>query len=293
MTGRLYVVAGPIGNLEDVTLRALRVLAEVDMVLAEDTRITRKLLSRYDIHTPLESCHAHTPRPRIDAFVGMMKEGKSLALLTDAGTPGVSDPGAELVQAAVESGIQVTPIPGPSAVTAMVSVAPVADGRYAFEGFPPRKAAERRALMNRLKREERAVVLYESPLRLRQTIQDLMDALGDCRVVIGRELTKKFEEVHRGTLSSALKWLGSDRPRGEFTLIVFPVGARASEREESSPDAVDRLIREAFTMGMSTREAVEYACRLSRVPRKTAYARALAIRSEHGTKDAQRAPDSC
>ncbi|MEN3000684.1 MAG: 16S rRNA (cytidine(1402)-2'-O)-methyltransferase [Armatimonadota bacterium] len=220
MTGKLYVVATPIGNLEDITLRALRVLKEVALIAAEDTRQTKKLLARYEIETPMLSFHEHSPPSRLRELIGRLQAGESVALVTDAGTPGISDPGAALVRAAHEAGIPVVPIPGASAVTAALSVAGFPAQRFRFEGFPPRKEGARKRFFQSLKEEDAPIVLFESPHRLLKTLQTALAVLGDRPVALCREMTKQFEEIFYGTLSEAVAAYQQRTPRGEFVIVI-------------------------------------------------------------------------
>lgn len=221
MAGVLYVVATPIGNLQDITLRALETLKTVDLIAAEDTRHTKKLLQHYGIETPLISFHQHSGVGRIEQIIRRLQAGESVALVTDAGTPGISDPGGALVEAAHQAGIRVIPIPGASAVTAVLSVAGLPAHRFRFEGFPPRKEGARRRFFESLQDEDAPVVFYESPHRLLKTLQTAYDALGDCTVVVGRELTKQFEEIFRGRLSEAIAHWQTKPPKGEFVVVVY------------------------------------------------------------------------
>ncbi len=220
MSETLYVVATPIGNLEDITLRALRVLREVALIAAEDTRHTRKLLARYEIETPLWSFHEHSPPARLQQILQRLQSGESVALVTDAGTPGISDPGASLVKAAHEAGIPVVPVPGASAVTAALSVSGFTAARFRFEGFPPRRAGARKRFFEAFQEEDAPIVLFESPHRLLDTLQTALEVLGDRPVVICREMTKQFEQIFHGTLSAALQHWQQHMPRGEFVVVL-------------------------------------------------------------------------
>jgi len=222
--GVLYVVATPIGNLEDVSERALRVLREVDRIAAEDTRRTAKLLRHYGIAKPLTSYHDAAERRRAPELVDELRAGASLALVSDAGTPLISDPGYRLVRAALDAGISVVPIPGATAATALLSVAGLATDRFVFEGFLPQREGRRRRRLEALRAEPRTIVLYESPHHVERTLAELEEILGDRPIVIGRELTKVFEEIVRGTISSARAALASRSPRGEYTLVVAGAG---------------------------------------------------------------------
>jgi 16S rRNA (cytidine1402-2'-O)-methyltransferase len=223
--GTLYVVATPIGNLEDITLRALRVLREVPLVAAEDTRVTRTLFRAYDIHTPLASFHEFTSTARRGRLLERLADG-DVALVTDAGTPAVSDPGYPLIRDALSAGHHVVPVPGASSVLAALMVAGLPTGAFCFEGFLPRTSATRRKFFTRHLDTEATLVVFESPHRIVSSLTDLVAALGAERpVAVGRELTKHFEEVFRGTASDALAHFSAHVPRGEFTLLIG--GARA------------------------------------------------------------------
>jgi len=219
--GTLYIVATPIGNLEDITLRALRTLAGVDMIAAEDTRRTRHLLTHHGISRPLTSYHDHNKVKQAPRLLAMLQERQSVALVTDAGTPGISDPAYYLLQAVLPHDIPVVPIPGVTAAITALSVAGLPTDRFVFEGFLPIKSGRRQQRLQALQEEPRTMVFYESPHRLLKLLQEIHDHFGaDRRVVIGRELTKRFEEILRGTASSLLVELGSRSLRGEFTVMV-------------------------------------------------------------------------
>ncbi len=215
----LYIVATPIGNLEDITYRAVRILNEVDYVFAEDTRVTKRLLKHYEIDTIVYRYDEFTKRHQIDNMINILNEGKSIALVTDAGTPCISDPGFEIVDTALEEGIKVTPIPGPSAMVAAASVAGMSLRRMAFEGFLPKKKG-RQTLLKKLATEERMLVFYESPHRILKTVKDIDEYLGERRVVIVREITKIYEEIIRGTTKEVIERLEKNPIKGEIVLIV-------------------------------------------------------------------------
>ncbi len=219
--GTLYVVATPIGNLDDITLRALRVLGSVDLIAAEDTRHTRKLLTHYAISCPLLSYHDHNKATQAQRLLGLLQEGRRIALVTDAGTPGVADPAYHLLQVLLPHDIPVVSIPGPSAVIAALSVSGLPTNRFAFEGFLPVKSGRRRQRLETLCEEPRTVVLYESPHRFIKLLRELVEHFGaERRVVVARELTKHYEEVMRGTAASLLESWQERSVRGEFTVIV-------------------------------------------------------------------------
>lgn len=219
MPGTLFVVATPIGNLEDVTLRALRILREVSLIAAEDTRRTSRLLQHYSISTPTTSLHEHNERRRTPELIERLQGGASIALVSDAGTPIVSDPGSFLVSAAHAAGIRVEPIPGPSAVTAALSASGLAEREFLFVGFPPSRAGARRAWLERLAHEPRAVVCYEAPHRIRATLTAMLEIFGDRVIALGRELTKKHEKLVVRPISGLLE-AETLEERGEFTLVI-------------------------------------------------------------------------
>lgn len=218
----LYIVATPIGNLKDITLRALEILESVDFILAEDTRQTRKLLAHYDIHTPLFSYHEHS-EPRVyEKILSLLKSGKNLALVTDSGTPGISDPGAKLINFIIENlpEAKIIPIPGPSALTAALSVAGIQETGFVFLGFPPHKKG-RKTFFEDLKKYDLPIVIYESPHRITRAIDNLQSVFGpDKKIVIARELTKIHEEILRGTISEIREKLTGEKQRGEFAVII-------------------------------------------------------------------------
>lgn len=269
----LYLVATPIGNIEDITLRAIRVLGEVDLIAAEDTRVTRKLLSRYDIHTRSTSYHEHNRTAKLPVLLATLGGGENVALVSDAGTPTVSDPGSELVQAASEAGHNVVPIPGPSAITAAVAVSGLPTDEFVYVGFLPRRKAERRRFLNSLALEVRTLVVLEAPHRLRASLTDAVSVLGDRRVAACREMTKLHEEVFRGTLSAALDHF--EHPRGEFTLVIQ--GQISSDQPEAPGDAGEMiknarmLLERARSEGLSTTESVRGVARETGIPRSDIY----------------------
>jgi 16S rRNA (cytidine1402-2'-O)-methyltransferase len=213
----LYVVATPIGNLEDISLRALRVLREVKLIAAEDTRKTRRLLNAYNIETPLTSYHEHSKRAKLDYLLGYL-EKEDLALVSEAGMPGLSDPGYDLIVAAVERGISVVSVPGPSAVITALVVSGLPTDQFVFVGFLPRRKGQRQRLLSSISDEARTIVAFEAPHRVREALTDIEEILGDRRVSVCRELTKVHEEVFRGRMSQAREHFAE--PRGEFSLVI-------------------------------------------------------------------------
>lgn len=226
----LYIVATPIGNLEDMTFRAVRILQEVEYIFAEDTRVTRRLLQHYEITTKLDRYDEFTKMKRIPDIVKLLEEGKDIALVTDAGTPCISDPGYELVDAALKAGVQVSPIPGASALTAATSVAGISLRRFCFEGFLPKKKG-RQTLFKTFLEEERPIIIYESPFRLLKTLKDIEQYLGNREVVIVREITKIYEEILRGTTRELLEKLENRTIKGEIVLIIKGVNDDVDDRD--------------------------------------------------------------
>jgi 16S rRNA (cytidine1402-2'-O)-methyltransferase len=218
----LYIVATPIGNLEDITLRAIRTLKEVDFVVAEDTRHSGILLQKHEIKTPQLSFHSHSPEFQLQKLIGMLREGKNLALISDAGTPGISDPGYVLIKSAIENGIKVCAIPGPSAVITAIVASGLPSHRFLYLGFLPLKKG-RKTLIESLKECEYTVVFYEAPHRIERTLQQFFEILGDRQIAVCREMTKMFEEVFRGSLTEAIKHFEKNKPRGEFTIVLGSV----------------------------------------------------------------------
>lgn len=273
MPGTLYVVATPIGNLEDITQRALRILSEVSVIAAEDTRVTRKLLTHFGIRTPLTSYHAHSETRKASGLVERLLSGEDVALVSDAGTPGISDPGAELVRAAVQAGVRVEPIPGPSAITATVSASGLDPAHFVFQGFLPRSRGDQRKTVQPLRPLPHTLVFYEAPNRVAATLVVLRDELGDRPAVLAREVTKKFEEFRRGTLSELEAAAGADPPRGECVILV----AGASGPETVSEEDTDTLLRLLLAGGMSVRDASREAAEQLGLPRKALYSRAMEL----------------
>ena len=217
----LYVVATPIGNLEDITLRALRVLGEVQLIAAEDTRTARKLLNRYNINTRLTSYFEHNKRMKMPVLLEML-EDSDVALISEAGTPGISDPGYELIKAAIEKNIQVISLPGSSAVTTALASSGLPADQFVYLGFLPRKKGEKRKLLASLSEEPRSLVCFESPYRVIDSLEAMLEVLGDRNVAVCREMTKLHEEIYRGILSDAVKHF--QKPRGEFTIVISGTG---------------------------------------------------------------------
>jgi len=220
MAGALFVVATPIGNLEDITFRAVRILSEADLIAAEDTRRTKILLAKYNINTPMTSYHKFNIKAKTSYLIELLKQGKNVALVSDSGMPGVSDPGHEIIRESADQNIRVEVIPGPSAALTALVVSGLPTDRFVFEGFLPKKPGKKRKKLNELKNEARTIIMYESPFRVVKTLEDILEVMGDRPVAVCRELTKKFEEVIRGKAGDVLEKIKGGRVRGEVVLVV-------------------------------------------------------------------------
>ena len=275
--GTLYIVGTPIGNLEDITFRAVRILQSVDLIAAEDTRHTGKLLHHFQITTPQLSYHDHNRNSRIPELLEQLHQGKAIALVTDAGMPGISDPGYELVKACAEAGILVVPIPGPSAAITALSAGGLPTDRFVFEGFLPAKGQERRERLESLPNENRTSIFYEAPHRLRQTLQDLAEVLDlERQIVLARELTKLHEEFWRGNIGQAIAHYKEREPQGEYTLLVAgmpPAKPYLSETE------IKEQLQQLRAQGISRSQASRQLAKLTAHSRRELYQIALALPS--------------
>lgn len=247
MEGMLYICATPIGNLEDITLRTLRILQEVDLIAAEDTRNSIKLLNHFDIKTPMTSYHEYNKYDKAKVLVEKMQKGTNIALITDAGTPAISDPGEELVKQCHEAGIRVTSLPGASAFVTALTISGRETRRFCFEAFLPYDKKERMDILEELKTETRTIILYEAPHKLKKTLRDLYDALGNRSISLCRELTKRHETIFRTTLEDAIAYYEAEEPRGEYVLVL-----EGRNPQEIKEEAVSGFLE------MSVREHVEY-----------------------------------
>jgi 16S rRNA (cytidine1402-2'-O)-methyltransferase len=270
--GTLYVVATPIGNLEDITLRALRILKEADQIACEDTRHTLKLLNHYNIERPLVSYHEHNEMTRAPELVVAMEEGAKIALVSDAGVPLVSDPGYRLVTLCLRHRIPVVPIPGPSALLAALSASGLPNEEFLFAGFLPARSGERRRALERLRIEDRTIILYEAPHRIEDTLSDAREILGDRPACLAREVTKLHEEFRRGTLGEISASLAEKPARGEITLLIGPVSpedkASHHDTSQSLAERVDELIRQAK---LDRKEALKLAAKERGITKRAAY----------------------
>ena len=285
LPGTLYIVATPIGNLEDITLRALRILKEVALVAAEDTRHTRNLLAHFEIETPLIAYHQHSEAGRTENLVRRLgEEGQSIALVTDAGTPGVSDPGVELVRAALSAGITVIPIPGASAALCALVGSGLSPARFAFEGFLARTKSSRRNKLAALARTEtRTLIFYESPQRIAETLKEMAAAFGPDRpAAVGRELTKKFEEFVRGSLAEVAAHFEQTAARGEITVIVQGLAGAGDDEIEPAdppePPSLPEALRAALASGLSERDAVRQVSTDQKLSRRDVYTAMLGLK---------------
>jgi len=273
--GILYIVGTPIGNLEDMTVRAVRILQTVDLIAAEDTRHTGKLLHHFQIKTPQISYHEHNRMIRVPELVAKLQQGLAIALVSDAGMPGISDPGYELVKACAEEGFTVVPIPGASAVIAALSASGLPSDRFIFEGFLPAKSQARRTHLESLQSESRTIVFYESPHRLRATLQDLADVLGgDRKITLARELTKLHEEFWRGTTAEAIELHTKREPQGEYTIVV--AGAEAV-KVVLSESALRSELQTLLNQGLSRSDASRQLAQQTSLPRRQIYQLALSL----------------
>ena len=234
MAGKLYLVATPIGNLEDMTYRAVRVLSEVDVIAAEDTRNSIKLLNHFEIKTPMTSYHEYNKYDKAKVLVEKMQQGQSVAVITDAGTPGISDPGEELVRQALAAGLEVTPVPGACACISALISSGLSTRRFAFEAFLPYDKKDRTRVLEEMKRETRTMVMYEAPHKLKKTLAELMEALGDRHITLAREITKKHETIEPMMLSQAIARYEEEDPRGEFVIVIEGLDVKKLEEEKKN-----------------------------------------------------------
>ena len=275
MSGILYLVATPIGNLEDMTFRAVRILKEVDLIAAEDTRNSIKLLNHFEIDTPMTSYHEFNKVEKAITLIEKLKEGQNIAVITDAGTPGISDPGEELVRMCYDEGIEVTSVPGPAACITAVTMSGQACRRFAFEAFLPKDKKERRRVLEETKNETRTVIIYEAPHHLIGTLKELAEVLGEDRgITLCRELTKKHEEKEKTTIGGALKSYETKEPRGEYVLVIAGK-SKAEVLEEARAVFEDMTIEEHMDMylskGMDKKEAMKAVAKDRGVSKRDIY----------------------
>lgn len=266
MKGLLYIVSTPIGNLEDITLRALRMLKEVDLIAAEDTRHTRKLLTHYNISRPMISYWGAKEKVKSEEIINRLKEGMDIALVTDAGTPGISDPGAVVIRRAIEEGFEVIPIPGPSAFTAALSVSGLDTKNFLFYGFLKPKKSQRISMLQSLKHYRETLIFYEAPHRILDSLQDMLDVLGDRQCCVCHEITKLNEEFYRGTLSDVIERLAEGTIAGEYVVVVEGYKAEGITLQE----AVDEVLN-LMKQGLRRKEAVKQIARQYGISQKQLY----------------------
>ncbi|MBE3574365.1 MAG: 16S rRNA (cytidine(1402)-2'-O)-methyltransferase [Firmicutes bacterium] len=297
-TGVLYVCATPIGNLEDLAPRAVQALAAADVVAAEDTRRTRQLLSHLQLHKRLVSYREENREVAGQKILALLRQGATVALASDAGTPAISDPGAQLVRAALDAGVRVVPIPGPSAVVTALSASGFSAGSFHFAGFLPRQRRQREQRLAEIAALSCPVVFYEAPHRLVDTLQDLVDVLGDRTVTIARELTKKFEEIWPATLQQALQRYRQEAPQGEFVLVVAGASSAQSSlqeqavRDQAVRDQAIRDLQQRLAEGADWRLAVRELAQRHRLPRRILYQAAVAWRHSQRKPSAPDSPDA-
>lgn len=269
MFGKLYVVATPIGNLDDITLRALETLRNADLVAAEDTRHTGLLLNHFEIKVPLTSYYEHKKHEKGQYILQKLKSGQNVALVSDAGMPAISDPGEDLVRLCIENGIEVTVIPGATAFTTALVMSGLPTDSFCFEGFLEAKKTCRLLRLEELKNDKRTIVFYEAPHKLKRTLGDMLEVLGDRKISVCRELTKKYEEVIRGSLSELIDYFNIKEPRGEFVLVVEGSRALGVEQtfEQSASEHIDNLVSE----GMDKKDAIQHVARLRGLPKREVY----------------------
>lgn len=270
----MYVVATPIGNLEDMTMRAVRVLKEVGLIAAEDTRHTRKLLSHYGISTPVTSYHEHNEFEKALKLVEKIKDGDDLALVTDAGTPCISDPGYRLVLHAAESGVEVVAVPGASAVIAVLSIAGMPTDEFTFKGFMPTTSVKRRTFLAGMRAAAGTFILYESPRRLLAALEDMRVVLGDVELVVGREMTKLHEETMRGKVSEVIDMIKGRVLKGEVAIVL------TMEKASFGLDDIEGELRKLIDAGIPLKEAVKIAAKELGLPKSAVYKKALEIKGE-------------
>lgn len=275
MSSKLYIVSTPIGNLEDITLRALNVLKEVDLIACEDTRTSKKLLSRYQIEKPLTSYHKHNEIEKAKELLSMLQGGKNIALITDAGTPGVSDPGFRIVKLASQSGIKVIPIPGASAAIAALSISGLPTSSFTFLGFPPKQNKKLIELLDRIKDRPETLIFYESPKRIVKTLEAMTEVLGERNISISREITKMYEETLRGSFSDLINNLKSrESIKGEFVLLVE---GNAEDSQKFDSETVDEVLLHLKKEGYTLKDAVSQITADSGISKSKIYKKALQL----------------
>lgn len=279
--GILYICGTPIGNLEDITLRALNILKKVELIAAEDTRHTKKLLNCYQINTPVTSYYEYNKFKKAPYLIEKIKSGQKIALVSDAGMPGISDPGYVLINLALKNNIKVIPIPGVSALITALVVSGLPTDSFIFEGFLPRKSAERKKYFKNIENEERTIIFYEAPHRLKRALKDMLDIWGDRKITVARELTKRYEEIIRGKLSQVINEIDSREIKGEITLVVQG-GKRGKENDIINPLEREYIIKEYLKglhkQGYSNKEIIKMAQETLNIPKNIIYKKLLEIK---------------
>ena len=274
MQGKLYLCATPIGNLEDITFRVLRTLKEVDLIAAEDTRNSIKLLNHFDIHTPMTSYHEYNKIEKAEVLIRKMQEGTNIALITDAGTPGISDPGEDLVRMCYEAGIEVTSLPGPAACITALTLSGLPTRRFAFEAFLPSDKKERQAVLAELVDETRTIILYEAPHRLVKTLKELLEVLGNRKMTLCRELTKKHETAFASTIEDILAFYETQEPKGECVLVIEGKSRQELVQEERArweEMSVEEHMNVYLGQGMDKKEAMKCVAKDRGVSKRDIY----------------------
>ena len=274
MQGKLHLCATPIGNLEDITYRVLRTLKEVDLIAAEDTRNSIKLLNHFDIHTPMTSYHEYNKIEKAEVLIRKMQEGINIALITDAGTPGISDPGEDLVRMCYEAGIEVTSLPGPAACITALTLSGLPTRRFAFEAFLPSDKKERQAVLSELVNETRTIILYEAPHRLIKTLNELLEALGNRKMTLCRELTKKHETAFASTIEDILKFYETQEPKGECVLVIEGKSREELVQEERArweEMTIEEHMEVYLAQGMDKKEAMKAVAKDRGVSKRDIY----------------------
>ncbi len=275
--GKLYICPTPIGNLDDITLRVLKVLEEVDIIAAEDTRHTIKLLNHFEIKKPLTSYHEHNKREKGKTLIHKLLNGEDIALVSDAGMPGISDPGEDLIKLAIENAIQVIALPGPTASTLALVLSGLPTGKFVFEGFLPSSKKGRTEALQNIKNEKRTIILYESPYRVKALLEDMLDIFGERDIAVCRELTKKFEEIFRGSIGQSIEKFAQKDPKGEFVIIVK--GTDKVEISEELQEWADSSIKDHLlkyiNQGMTKKDAVKNVAEDRGLPKNEVYKESL------------------
>ena len=274
MSGKLYLCATPIGNLEDITYRVLRTLKEVDLIAAEDTRNSIKLLNHFDIHTPMTSYHEYNKIEKAEVLIRKMQEGTNIALITDAGTPGISDPGEDLVRMCYEAGIEVTSLPGPAACITALTLSGLSTRRFAFEAFLPSDKKERQAVLTELVDETRTIIMYEAPHRLVKTLNELLEVLGNRKMTLCRELTKKHETAFASTIEDILKYYETQEPKGECVLVIEGKNRAELVQEERArweEMSIEKHMEVYLGQGMDKKEAMKAVAKDRGVSKRDIY----------------------